>query len=310
MKTSLSSFDLRTLVAEWQDLVGGHIDKAYQRKDEVILRINAPAGGKAELFYKAGRWLCLHEVENKPESPPPFAQTLRRLLANARITSVEQSGFDRIAVFHLEHGGGAVDLVFEVFGKGNVAAVRDGVTFAAMFPQTFKDRSVQVGEPYVFPRAGIDPLGLDRDALARTLRGAKGQVVRVLASILNLGGTYAEELCLRAGIDKETKVKEISDPQVDALYTALNNVSSGRSRTPSCRRLPGGTRHRCNAHRARPVPRPRAAGVPHLQRGAFPLPDGRGAGNRDGRKRRGQIRTAHRSTARILGRVAGGSGAP
>jgi len=225
MKTSLSSFDLTALVAEWQELVGGHIDKAYQRDDEVILRINAHAGGKAELFYKAGRWLCLHEVENKPESPPPFAQTLRRLLANARITSVEQSGFDRIAMFHLEHGGGTVDLFFEVFGKGNVAVVRDDVTVAAMFPQTFKDRSVQVGEPYVFPRAGIDPLGLDRDALARTLRGAKGQVVRVLASILNLGGTYAEELCLRAGIDKETKVKDISDPQVDALYTALNNIA-------------------------------------------------------------------------------------
>ena len=225
MKTSLSSFDLTALVAEWQELVGGHIDKAYQRDDEVILRINAHAGGKAELFYKAGRWLCLHEVENKPESPPPFAQTLRRLLANARITSVEQSGFDRIAMFHLEHGGGTVDLIFEVFGKGNVAVVRDDVTVAAMFPQTFKDRSVQVGEPYVFPRAGIDPLGLDRDAFARTLRAAKGQVVRVLASILNLGGTYAEELCLRAGVDKETKVKEISDPQVDALYTALNNIA-------------------------------------------------------------------------------------
>jgi len=225
MKTALSSFDLRALVAEWQELVGGHIDKAYQREDEVILRINAPARGKAELFYKAGRWLCLHEVENKPESPPPFAQTLRRLLANARITGVEQSGFDRIAVFRLEHGGGTADLVFEVFGKGNVAAVRDGITVAAMYPQTFKDRSVQVGEPYVFPRAGIDPLGLDRDALARTLRAAKGQIVRVLASILNLGGTYAEELCLRAGVEKETKVKEISDSQVDALYTALNNIA-------------------------------------------------------------------------------------
>src|SRR5438093_1126601 len=217
MKTSLSSFDLRALVAEWQSLVGGHIDKAYRREDEVILRINAPAGGKAELFYKAGRWLCLHEVENKPESPPPFAQTLRRLLANARITGVEQSGFDRIAVFRLEHGGGTADLVFEVFGKGNVAAVRDGITVAAMYPQTFKDRSVQVGEPYVFPRAGIDPLGLDRDALAHSLRAAKGQIVRVLASILNLGGTYAEELSLRAGIEQETKGKGSSYAQVEPL---------------------------------------------------------------------------------------------
>src|SRR3989454_2886560 len=128
MKTSLSSFDLRTLVAEWQSLVGGHIDKAYQRGDEVSLRINAPAGGKAELFYKAGRWLCLHEVENKPESPPPLAQTLPRLLANARITGVEQSGFDRIAVFHLEHGGGTVRLVLEALGKGDGGGVGGGVT--------------------------------------------------------------------------------------------------------------------------------------------------------------------------------------
>src|SRR3989442_3612072 len=118
MKNSLSSFDLRTLVAEWKDLDGGHLDKAYQREDEVILRINAPAGGKAELFSKAGRWLCLHEVENRPESPPPFAQTLRRLLANARITSIEQSGFDRIAVFHLEHAQGTAALVFWGVGEG------------------------------------------------------------------------------------------------------------------------------------------------------------------------------------------------
>src|SRR3989440_6263540 len=235
MKTSLSSFDLRALVAEWQDLVGGHIDKAYQREDEVILRINPPAGGKAEVFYKAGRWLCLHEVENKPESPPPFAQTLRRLLANARITSVEQSVFDRIVVFHLEHGGGTVDLVFEAFGKGNVAVVRDGVTVVAMFPQTFKDRSVEVGEPYVFPRAGIDPLGLDRDALARTLRGAKGQGVRVLARILNLGGTSAEARWRPAGIGKSTKGKKFSRSQVDALYDALNNnpVAVGQGRRPA-----------------------------------------------------------------------------
>ncbi|TLZ94083.1 MAG: fibronectin-binding domain-containing protein, partial [Methanobacteriota archaeon] len=79
MKTSISSFDLRVLVAEWQGLIGGHVDKVYQREDEIIFRINLPDRGKVELYSKAGRWLCLHEVEEKPGSPPPFAQTLRRL---------------------------------------------------------------------------------------------------------------------------------------------------------------------------------------------------------------------------------------
>ena len=33
----------------------------------------------------------------------------------------------------------------------------------------------------------------------------------VLASVLNLGGTYAEEICLRAHVEKTTKVKDLAD---------------------------------------------------------------------------------------------------
>ena len=225
MKSGLSSFDLRALVAEWQGLVGGHIDKAYARDDEVILRINPAGGGKAELYSKSGRWLCLHEVENKPETPPPFALTLRRLLDNARIIAVEQMGFDRIAIVSAERGPVAYRVIFELFSKGNLVVVQGETTVACLSPQTFKDRAVRPDEPYAFPPIGLDPLELDRQGFTAALRGAKGQAVRVLASILNLGGPYAEELCLRAGLDKETKVRDLSDGQIAALYTALNNIA-------------------------------------------------------------------------------------
>jgi len=225
MKTSITSFDLRVLVAEWQGLLGGHVDKVYQREDELMFRINVPGRGKVELYSKAARWLCLHEVEDKPESPPPFAQTLRRLLDNARVTAVEQRGLDRIAVFRVERGPERFDIIFEVFSRGNLVLVREGTIIAAMFPQKFKDRAVQVGEPYVYPSAGVDPLELDRNGLGQALKGAKGQLVRVLATALNLGGTYAEEVCLRAAVDKETRIKDLQDAQIDSLYTALNNIA-------------------------------------------------------------------------------------
>jgi len=224
MKTSLSSFDLKTLVAEWQDLVGGYVDKAYQKEDEVILRINVPGREKTELYSKSGQWLCLHEVEEKPESPPPFAQTLRRLLDNARITGVEQRGFDRVAIVTVDRGGETLRIVFELFGKGNLVVVRGDTTVACLSSQTYKDRAVRSDEPYAFPPSGIDPLELDREAFAKTIREAKGQVVRVLASVLNLGGQYAEELCQRAAVAKDTKVRDLTDAQLDALYTALNNI--------------------------------------------------------------------------------------
>ena len=153
-----------------------------------------------------------------------FAQTLRRLLDNARLTGVEQRGFDRIAIVTVDRGGEPLRIILELFGKGNLVVVRGGATVACLTTQSYKDRVVRVDEPYAFPPAGIDPLELDRDGFGSTIRGAKGQIVRVLASILNLGGQYAEELCLRAGLDKDAKVRDLTEAQIDSLYTALNNV--------------------------------------------------------------------------------------
>src|SRR5439155_665657 len=149
MKTSVSSFDLRVLVAEWQGLIGGHVDKVYQREDEVIFRITVPDRGQVELYSKAGCWLCLDEVEEKPGSPPPFAQTLRRLLDNARLTAVEQQGFDRIAVFRLERGPDRFDIIFEIFRRGNLVVGREGKTVAVLPPPRFKDRAVELRDQYL-----------------------------------------------------------------------------------------------------------------------------------------------------------------
>src|SRR5205807_1034391 len=142
-----------------------------------------------------------------------------------RVPAVEQRGFDRIAVIRVKRGPERFDIVFEVFSRGNIIVSRAGTIVAALYPQKFKDRAVQVGELYAYPAAAIDPLELDRSSLAEALKRAKGQLVRVLATALNLGGTYAEELCLRAAVDKETRVKDLQDGEIDSLYTALNNIA-------------------------------------------------------------------------------------
>src|SRR3989475_1132750 len=224
MKEALTSFDLMALVAEWQGLVGGYVDKVYQAKDEVTLRINVPGEDRKELYCKAGKWLVLHKTEETREAPGPFAVALRRSIDNARVVAIEQRGFDRVAIVRLDKGL-AYELVFEMFGKGNLVLVHGGNTVAAMRTQSFKGRQIKAGIAYDFPPPGTNPLDLDREGFHTAVRAAKGQVVKVLASPLNLGGTYAEELCLRAGVAKDAAVASLTDADLDALFTALNNVA-------------------------------------------------------------------------------------
>ncbi len=226
MKEALTSFDLMALVAEWQGLVGGYVDKVYQHHDEVMLRIHVPGAERRELYCKAGKWLVLHAVEERPETLPIFAANLRKAIDNARITAIEQRGFDRVALITLDRGGPPHVLVFELFGKGNVALTQAGNTVASMRVQTFRGRQTKAGIAYDFPPAGTNPLDLDREGFRKALKAGKGPVVKNLASALNLGGTYAEELCLRAGVAKDAPASGLSDADLDALFTALNNVAA------------------------------------------------------------------------------------
>src|SRR3972149_11878585 len=147
MKEGVNSADVYVLTRERQARVGGRFDKAYQSEDWLSFRFGVPGGGKREVFVHPGKWVLLREMAERPDTPPPFAAMLRKALDNARVTAVEQRGFDRILTFRLERGA-KHDLVLEMFGKGNIVLARDGVIVAALRKQAFKDRQVAAGEPY------------------------------------------------------------------------------------------------------------------------------------------------------------------
>src|SRR2546425_11608207 len=111
MKEALTSFDLMALVAEWQGLVGGYVDKVYQAKDEVTLRINVPGEDRKELYCKAGKWLVLHKTEEKREAPAAFAVALRRSNVHPRLVAIEPPGVGPVSVLPARKGP-AVGLLF------------------------------------------------------------------------------------------------------------------------------------------------------------------------------------------------------
>ena len=127
----MSSFDISAVVKEMQPLVGGRIEKVYHPSlDQLVLSTKIPGEKKAFVHFRVGKWFYLSDKGLESPGPPSdFAMMLRKRITNAHITTIKQQGFDRIVAIELDKEEAHFDLVFELFGDGNVILVEKGFIF-------------------------------------------------------------------------------------------------------------------------------------------------------------------------------------
>ncbi len=232
-KRELSSVDLAAIVRELGTYEGAKVDKAYLYGDDLLrLKLRDFDRGRVELLIEVGERKRVHtvapeRVPDAPGRPPSFAKMLRNRLSGANLAAVSQYEFDRIVEFVFEREDGTTRIVAELFGQGNVA-VTDGEYEVIDCLETvrLKSRTVVPGSRYQFPDSRLDPLSVSREAFDRTLADSDADVVRTLATQLNLGGTYAEELCTRAGVEKTLAIADADEDVRDRLYGALNRLAA------------------------------------------------------------------------------------
>lgn len=220
MKESLTSFDLRVLVGELASLREAHLNQVYQEGETFILKFRLPQEGRRELFVEPGHWLFLGDDFAKPPEPPPLAQRLRRALGNAVLKDVRQRGFDRILLLEFQKET-SYTLVLEMFGRGNLVLLRGEEILAALRRERWRTREIRRGAAYRFPPDALDPTSLDEEGFRQALAAHPGEVVRVLASALGLGGLYAEEVCLRAEVEKHTPTEALDAGETKGLLGAV-----------------------------------------------------------------------------------------
>jgi len=228
MKKEMSSFDVRSVVKEMSVLEDAHMDKIFHwGAGNILFRLNVQGEGKRELFFKDKKWLYM--PADKPDTPPTptsFASFLRKYLDNARVGKIYQAGFDRVVIMELMKADGEYKVIFELFGGGNVLLVLDGKILNSLTHKTWKDRSSRPGEDYVIPRSRFDPTSSTYEEFRTALAASDSDTVRTLATGVNLGGQYAEEICKRSGIGKNTKAKELSEKDVSTLYGKMEEIVS------------------------------------------------------------------------------------
>ncbi len=245
-KDAMTSFDVRATARELDSfLEGALIDKVYQVDEgELKIKIHVPGLGSHYLAVEPGRRVHLTwRPKPSPERPSTVSQALRKVLSGDRIESVSQVGFDRILRFDLRSGN---RLYVELLPKGTLAVVNeDGVIEQAFPTRRFRDRAVVPGEEYKTPESPPNPYELDEDAFMELLLESERDVVRTLAVEVGLGGLYAEEVLLRAGLfeDREKHASEFEEEDLRELYETLRDlleqISEGDLR-PTLYKVEGG----------------------------------------------------------------------
>ncbi|HRW83663.1 MAG TPA: ribosome rescue protein RqcH, partial [Methanothrix sp.] len=116
-------------------------------------------------------------------------------------------------------------LIAEIFPKGNVLLLDDnGRIVLPLRPLAFRDRKLLAGEKYQYREDQLDPRTVSRNDLAFILASSESELVRTLVRGLNMGGTYAEEVCLRAGVNKTEPAHSLSGDEIDRVHRALGEV--------------------------------------------------------------------------------------
>ncbi|MCL2032324.1 MAG: NFACT family protein [Methanomassiliicoccaceae archaeon] len=226
MKKEMSSFDVRSVVSEMASLEGAHIDKIFHwGAGNVLFRLNVQGDGKRELFFRDKKWLYLAPSRpDTPDTPTSFATFMRKYITNARIGKTVQAGFDRITVTEVFKSDAEYKLIFEMFGGGNVLLVLDGKIVNCLTHKTWRDRSTRPGEDYVMPKSRFDPIESSFEEFRDTFRSSGSDTVRTLATVVNLGGQYSEEICKRAGVEKNAPSAGVGDDLLDKMYSSLREI--------------------------------------------------------------------------------------
>ncbi|MBT3836662.1 hypothetical protein HOD05_00125 [Candidatus Woesearchaeota archaeon] len=209
MKKGISSLELTALVNELQFLAKGKISQIYHKDQEVILQLHATGEGKQLLKIIPGKYLSLTHEKESALRPSGFCMQLRKYLSNAFIKSITQRGAERIVVFEFEKKE-TFYLIVELFSKGNVVLTDKDYNIISVFVwQKWKDRTVKPKEIYKFPEPGQNWKKISEQKLIIILKNSeKRNLATCLATELNLGGVYAEEVLKRIDVDKNVLPKE------------------------------------------------------------------------------------------------------
>lgn len=227
------------------NILNGRIYKIYQPEPDELNLIIKTGQGNYRLLLSASATLPLvylsTESKNNPMTAPNFCMLLRKHIGNGRIVNIEQPGFERILVFHIEHLDEMGDLctkklIIEIMGKHSNIIFCDEQdiiidSIKRIGAQTSSVREVLPGRRYELPpsQEKISPFDLTREYYEKTMLIKPLNLCKMIyTSLTGFSPVVANEVCDRAGLDGDSSTGsldvEMTGNDKERLWKHLSEV--------------------------------------------------------------------------------------
>ena len=229
-KKEFSSFDIAAAIKELKTILAeSRVNNIYQLDEKtVVFKLHKTDKPPIRLVMEAGRRLHVTSyAEENPSEPPAFCMALRKYLRNAWVAGIDQYEFERIVTVGFRTKTGVLKLVVELFGEGNIILTNEqNVIIQALAFKKMRDRDILHNVVLALPpSSGKNPFKVTQSELEEALKNAgEIEVVRSIARFLGVGGVYAEEILLRADVDKTKHCNAVTSDEVKAIFEALQTL--------------------------------------------------------------------------------------
>jgi len=194
---------------------GKKIQKVKQVKDAYSFELYKDKK-KLYLIIIPNKSLFLGKKNYKGEPKEDFCKILRKHLTGQIIEDLKQHEFDRVVEIETQD----YKLVIEIFSTGNLILVNraDNKIIWATEMRSWATRKIRPKHDYEYPPSSINPFTANVEDI-RFYLGQK-EIVKVLARDFGFGGEFAEKICEKIGVDKNSKDKK----DADKIYKFLKKI--------------------------------------------------------------------------------------
>ncbi len=233
-------YQLKKELAE--SLQEARIDKIHQpSKEELVLLLRSAKCNRRLLISvrpSAPRIGFTDISLENPAEPPMFCMLMRKYLAGARFSHIEDNGFERMVtlVFSAQNemgDRGEIKLVLELIGKQtNLILVGfDGKIIDCLRRSDIEagGRLIQTGAKYILPekQSKLNILNISVDGIVGAVSRSSRAVSKALVETVDgFSPLIGREIPFRAGIDTDKPANMLSESELSALGCALSELKN------------------------------------------------------------------------------------